>query len=254
MGPVRAVCGVRMHSTPPRRVNSASVARVNRYEPFGVNPRTREQYAGRDTFDIALLGYSYPPGGLYTPASLQAPRPRGVLLPGSPGPVELAGPPGPVPASAVFRDVVKLKVDGSKALFVYASDADASGGGGLLGWVAGSLGSPREWRPPKSLADQAPEALQALPGFVGAASLFCLPTADVVKCDNCLRNAPTTTASVDITRALAALRIPRERVRLHAVAYDIATKTAMTLEAAGVPQPILSDCSSHVAEEEPTPS
>jgi len=96
-------------------VNSASVARVNRYEPFGVNPRTREQYAGRDTFDIALLGYSYPPGGLYTPASLQAPRPRGVLLPGSPGPVELAGPPGPVPASAVFRDVVKLKVDGSKA-------------------------------------------------------------------------------------------------------------------------------------------
>ena len=38
-----------------------------------------------------------------------------MLLPGSPGPVELAGPPGPVPASAVFRDVVKLKVDGSKA-------------------------------------------------------------------------------------------------------------------------------------------
>ena len=45
----------------------------------------------------------------------QAPRPRGVLLPGSPGPVARAGPPGPVPASAVFRDVVKLKVDGSKA-------------------------------------------------------------------------------------------------------------------------------------------
>jgi len=36
-----------------------------------------------------------------------------VLLPGSPGPVALVGPQGPV--LAVFRDVVKLKVDGSKA-------------------------------------------------------------------------------------------------------------------------------------------
>ena len=43
-----------------------------------------------------------------------------------------------------------------------------------------------------------------------------------------------------MTEALKEAGIPRARAVLHALAFDIATQTAMTLEQAGVPPPELS--------------
>ena len=78
-----------------------------RFEPFGVNPATGAQYHCADTFETAPLGFEY--DALYElPEQPDLLRERPVLC--------------------VFRDVDKLAVAGSKALFVYVSPADADSG------------------------------------------------------------------------------------------------------------------------------
>jgi len=201
----------------------------NEYEPFwsveGHRRVMHKRYSGSDTFDSSKLGYVY--SAICKPGEGRGgPRPRDL------------------PMLATFVDVPKINVDGSKALYVYVSDAgDGDDGGGLLGFLP-FVGSPKKeqpsWQPPPDLESATPADLKALPGFAGITSLFVLPTEGTVRCDNCVLNSPTCSAEVDVTEALKEAGIPRARAVLHALAFDIATQTAMTLEQAGVPPPELS--------------
>lgn len=167
-----------------------------RLEPFGVNPATGEQYHTRDTFDTAGMGFTY--DALYA-------------LPD--GPPQMRE----MPVVCVFRDIQKLRVTGSKSLFVYVSD------GG--------------WEPPAELTPLKPAQLKKLPGYAGFAGLFVF--GEAAKCDNCLKNSPLVTVTLEVTAALRAQKLGRAKAKVHAIAYDLATKTSMTLEAAGVEPPTL---------------
>jgi len=195
------------------------------YEPWYSHAHSREvmrgTWTGDDTFNTEAMGFTYA-----SLAQVGGGRRRRDL-----------------PVLAQFNDVPKVNVDGSKALYVYVSDAgDGDDRGGFLGFLP-FLGSPKKgqpsWQPPSDLESAAPADLTALPGFAGIASLFVLPTEGTVRCDNCVLNSPTCSAEVDVTEALKEAGIPRARAVLHALAFDIATQTAMTLEQAGVPPPEL---------------
>ena len=54
-----------------------------------------------------------------------------------------------------------------------------------------------------------------------------------------MRNSPKVDVHLDVTAAVRALCLARAKTTLHVIAYDLCTKACMTLEQAGVPQPIL---------------
>ena len=98
----------------------------------------RGKWTGDDTFSTEAMGFTYA-----SLAQVGGGRRRRDL-----------------PVLAQFNDVPKVNVDGSKALYVYVSDAgDGDDGGGLLGFLP-FVGSPKKgqpsWQPPPDLESATP--------------------------------------------------------------------------------------------------
>eukprot|EP00316_Scyphosphaera_apsteinii_P007794 CAMPEP_0119302606 /NCGR_PEP_ID=MMETSP1333-20130426/4177_1 /TAXON_ID=418940 /ORGANISM="Scyphosphaera apsteinii, Strain RCC1455" /LENGTH=855 /DNA_ID=CAMNT_0007305011 /DNA_START=101 /DNA_END=2668 /DNA_ORIENTATION=- len=174
-----------------------------RFEPFGINPATGQQYHTRDTFETAPLGYVY--DSLYEAAGEIASRLR------------------ELPTFCIFEAIPKANVlGGSKALYVYVSDAAAAA----------------TWSMPADLSVLTPSSLEALPQCAGVAALFIFNEGSA-HCTNCINNSPKITVSTDVTETLRSLGIPRSRAAVHVIAYDVESKKCMALEDAGIPPPVL---------------
>lgn len=123
-----------------------------------------------------------------------------------------------LPTYAMFEAVHKERVNGSKELFVFLSDGS--------------------WAEPDDLASLTHAGLMALPGLAAVTALFVQPEGSV-HCDNCVRNFPTISVEADVTPALRERGLTIATASVHALAWDIAERRAMTLADAGVVAPVL---------------
>ena len=123
-----------------------------------------------------------------------------------------------MPILAMFNNINKRDVDGSKSIFVYVSDGSG--------------------KCPEDMSDLNPENLDRLPGYAGSTGLFLFDEGSR-HCENC-QNNPVVSAECDITKQVHALGLTKHTAKVHAICWDTETRKAMTCAEAGVPDPVVS--------------